>query len=881
MALLTIYIPPIFGSGYGSVTHQTSTLFRIVSGTVTVDYYGTGLTYAGSSMSGGIVTGTALYDSSNGGLQYQVTGLNHSATITNQFSQSFDTSLAQFLFNGDDTIQSVSGQNTVLYGWGGNDYIVGGSGNDFLYGGGQNDTLIGGSGNDRYQINGLELLVENENGGIDEIVTEGSIFSEFVLPANFENLNLGSSSITRGIGNSAANFITGGGSSNNLQGLDGNDTLHSGSAGYGPSEYLDGGNGNDSLYGFSSDTLDGGVGIDTMVGGGFFVVDHLSDVIVSTNSFSIKLDVSGYILPTLTRTIVLGDSVHSASGNFLDNLLFGNQGNNTLAGGVGNDTLDGGGGLDSLVGGIDNDTYIVNGLPDVILELADQGNDVVYSSISYFLPAHVEGLVLTGSNHINATGNAQRNTLIGNAGSNILNGGQGIDTMIGGAGGDVYHIDSRHPNSTLQIAGQSGDIVTNGNAYSYSLQANNRFINDHISGTIQDINSDGQIDFVRITTNDWTLEFGNHLNGNLSIGSYNSAYFNPPSGMEGQPTIRIWKDYISQATYGSFEVHDISVGNGGLIRFSASFEQQVGSASSPGLSGTINYDRLSGLTDYIVEEANAGIDTIVSEISMTLPDHVENLVLTGTGNYEALGNSEQNILSGNSGNNLLNGFFGADIYAGGTGDDTYVISSNTEDVILELPDSGVDQINSWLNYNLMAAWHVENLTLVANSYATHGLGNWLDNKIIGNEQHNLLNGNRGNDTLDGSGGADTLIGGLGNDLLYWDSADALLDGGEGVDTLAVNSDEMLLNFLGIANDKIQGIEIVSLLGTGAGLRLQAADILDLSSSSDTLIVDGNADDYVQLFGGTWTSSGSISGYTSYQQGMAVLLVDSAIAVSFF
>jgi Ca2+-binding RTX toxin-like protein len=112
-------------------------------------------------------------------------------------------------------------------------------------------------------------------------------------------------------------------------------------------------------------------------------------------------------------------------------------GNDTLIGNAGNDTLDGGLGSDSMLGGAGNDTYFVGNSTDAVVELANEGVDIVNASASYALSAFVENLVLTGAADLAGTGNDLANLLTGNAGANRLTGGAGADTLIGGAGTDT------------------------------------------------------------------------------------------------------------------------------------------------------------------------------------------------------------------------------------------------------------------------------------------------------------------------------------------------------------------------------------------------------------------------------------------------------------
>jgi Ca2+-binding RTX toxin-like protein len=101
----------------------------------------------------------------------------------------------------------------------------------------------------------------------------------------------------------------------------------------------------------------------------------------------------------------------------------------TLSAGAGNNLIDGGTGADTMTGGAGNDTYVVDNTLDTVVEVTYGGTDTVISSVTYKLSnTAAENLTLTGSDNINATGNALSNVLTGNAGANVLNGGGGSDT---------------------------------------------------------------------------------------------------------------------------------------------------------------------------------------------------------------------------------------------------------------------------------------------------------------------------------------------------------------------------------------------------------------------------------------------------------------------
>jgi Ca2+-binding RTX toxin-like protein len=115
--------------------------------------------------------------------------------------------------------------------------------------------------------------------------------------------------------------------------------------------------------------------------------------------------------------------------------LIGGGCNDFLIGGAGNDVLNGGIGLNLLAGGEGDDTYVVVGTGDTIVELADEGFDAVRASVDHVLAENVEGLLLLGT-AVLGVGNAHDNLVIGNGGDNKLRGGDGHDILAGEGGAD-------------------------------------------------------------------------------------------------------------------------------------------------------------------------------------------------------------------------------------------------------------------------------------------------------------------------------------------------------------------------------------------------------------------------------------------------------------
>ena len=111
----------------------------------------------------------------------------------------------------------------------------------------------------------------------------------------------------------------------------------------------------------------------------------------------------------------------------------------------------------------------------------------------------------------------------------------------------------------------------------------------------------------------------------------------------------------------------------------------IGTSGPDTLVGTSGADAMTGLAgndtytvndagDLVIEALNQGTDTVQASLSYTLPDNVENLLITitGTGNLNGTGNALNNQITGNSGNNSLNGAAGIDTLTGGTGTDIFI-----------------------------------------------------------------------------------------------------------------------------------------------------------------------------------------------------------------
>lgn len=150
------------------------------------------------------------------------------------------------------------------------------------------------------------------------------------------------------------------------------------------------------------------------------------------------------------------DRIFGLNGN---DRLFGLGGNDLLEGGAGNDFLDGGPGGDRMVGGPGDDIYVVDDPGDVVIELPNEGTDLVLSSIDWTLSDNVGNLELTGNTAIRGTGNRLGNAIAGNDLNNILRGREGNDRLFGNGGNDRLFGDS---GDDLLFGGAGRDRLSGG-----------------------------------------------------------------------------------------------------------------------------------------------------------------------------------------------------------------------------------------------------------------------------------------------------------------------------------------------------------------------------------------------------------------------------------
>ena len=571
-------------------------------------------------------------------------------------------------FTGTVSFDGTTGNDWVKGGTG-NDDLSGGDGNDTLNGGAGADLLGGGKGNDTYVVDNIgDIIAEFLNQGIDTV--ESSI--TWTLKTNLENLTLTGTTAINGTGNTL---------NNTLIGNTGNNTLN-------------GGLGNDTLNGdLGNDTLIGGVGNDS------YYVDSTADIItelVGQGLDSVFSTAATYTLSANVENLTLqGTTAINGTGNTLNNIITGNAADNVLTGGTGADTL---------IGGAGNDSYYVDNTADTITENLNEGNDIVFSTVTYTLTTNIENLTLQGTTAINGTGNTLNNIITGNTGNNVLTGGLGNDTLIGGVGNDSYYVDSTADIIT-ELVGQGLDSVFS-TAATYTLSANVE--NLTLQGTTA-INGTGNTLNNIITGNaaDNVLTGGtgaDTLIGGAGNDSYyvdNTADSITENANEGTDIVFSTVTYTLTTNTENLTLQGTTAINGtgnelnNIITGNTGNNVVTGGLGNDTLIGGAGNDSyyVDNTPDIITENPNEGTDIVFSSVTYTLTTDVENLTLQGTTAINGTGNDLNNSITGNTADNVLTGGLGNDTLTGNAGSDTLIGGKGNDSLYLGLNDNAVDNVN--------------------------------------------------------------------------------------------------------------------------------------------------------------------------------------------
>ena len=747
------------------------------------------------NQSANILTGGAGADTMKGGKGDDIYNVDNSGDkIIENANEGYDAvgSSVDYTLSANVEALALLGSAVKASGNALDNHIEGNDGNNIIDGGAGQDLMIGGKGNDTYYVdNAKDTVTELVGEGIDTIVSSIAFNNAIAEVENYDFSKLaGGMKFT---GSASDNIIKGAAGIDTLSGLGGNDTYYVNST-------------KDKIVEAA------GEGSDT----------------VATGTFSI--DLSKYA--EVENAKLIGSLALNLKGTSIANVLTGNAGANTL---------DGKEGADTMIGGKGNDTYYVDDMADVVVEKAGGGVDTVISSIYHELAANVENLVLAaGAGSISGVGNDGKNTLVGNEGMNALVGGKGADVMKGGEGDDTYYVDNIG-DKVIELANEGVDTVVSTIDFSLATLANVESL--RLDGNA--IKATGNALSNRLIGND----NGNILNGGAGAdelwgGKGNDIYYFDSAGDSIFEDTGAGKDTVISFFAFANAISNVENYDFSKLAVSVSFTGNdldnviKGGSVRDKLTGGLGNDTyfVNSTKDLVVEAAGQGKDTVatsVFDIDLSKYANVENAALVGTNALKATGDGNDNFLMGNAAANVLDGKGGADTLQGGKGNDTYYIDS-INDQVMEKGGQGYDTLFTTVNHTLND--NIEKMVLIGSAFA--GVGNYLNNVLIGNNADN---------SLDGGEGADLMKGRKGNDTYAVDNAgDKVVElAGEGHDTIVALVDFSLAS---LAN--VEDLYLGDLAREGTGNALanlivgnDAYNRIDGGKGADTMEGGKGSDDY--------------------------------------
>jgi hypothetical protein len=373
------------------------------------------------------------------------------------------------------------------------------------------------------------------------------------------------------------------------------------------------------------------------------------------------------------------------------------------------------------------------------------------------------------------------------------------------------------------------------------------------------------------------------------------------------------------------DLDDVAAGSGGFVIEGIAALDQAGDAVSG--AGDVDGD---GLCDVIIGALGAEDDLGLQGRSFVVLGKTDTTavqladVVGGAGGFLLEGQSEGDLSGWSVGgggdidadgrSDVLVGAQNGD-YAGYLAGRSYVVYGRIETTEVPLGDiaagsggfaidgQGSNDISGWSLSNagdvsgdgfadlVIGAYAAPGNTDFGRAYVVFGgdfdastgvLGTAGDDVLEGTDLDDNIVAGDGADVIHALAGFDTIYAGAGDDRIVLTSPNLYrINGGLGLDTLALDGADIVLDLGGYYETALTEIEGFDLTGTGDNLLLlEARDVRALSKTSNAITVVGDAGDQVvaDLEGAGYVDMGVVDGFALYTNGVITLAVAQEVEV---
>ncbi len=604
-----------------------------------------------------------------------------------------------------------------------------------------------------------------------------------------------------------------------------------------------------------SDSVDGGLGLDTLVlvgarsdyslfwNGSTGYLQGFGKLITFANIEFLQFSdqtiapasgagvrVSGDLTDDIASGTVFGDTIYGAGGDDVidggrgDDALSGDAGDDVLTGGDGDDSLSGGMGLDRLDGGAGVDTVLFDTTEHrVVVDL--EAGTATQAGLTEVIEGF-ENVTATDGNDV-LIGDGAANRLIGGNGADRLEGRGGNDWLAAGAGGK-----SGGAPDIIKTSTQTNDSISTAVALTaFDLGPRHDVANaTTVPHASVRATAHGGLEYYAVSA-----AAGETLTFDIDAAAFDSTLrIFDAAGNElarnddaASDAGRAGTDSGLSHTFAVAGVYYIQVGE---------WAASVGAGFTSGGIGP-------GQTYVLhVSSPRATPVPIVSTGSFLDGGDGADTLRGGSGADTLIGGSGDDVIDGFGGGlDIIDGGDGDDLISwtggatvdGGAGSDTVVYSGDRSQYTITVED-GVTHVAGPMGLDRLTG--VERLRFA--DAVTDSTGAILVNEVTGTVSA---------DTLEGTSYADSIRGFEGDDVINGGAGDDFIDGGAGLDTAVFHTGYFASN---IIVDTVDGVTVVgSIMGTD-----RLVNVERLQFYNATLIVGagggqyygrGDGDDWVE------------------------------------